>query len=532
MPASPITGFLFGLLLASTAVAQIDVTISIDLKNRRPISELIYGANHDYPGWKGATIRRWGGNSSDTYNWENNFNNAGHDYINTNTNWQARTVPAARMNEPAAGIAVFHEESLRRGVPSIVTVPLVGYVAADADGAVSTQDSPPSKRWKKIVIEKGGSPSPQPDLKDDVVYLDEMVNYLVRKFGPASSPTGIKFWAIGNEPGLWTETHPLIWKQKPTCSNYVEQAIAAARMIKRIDPSAQIIGPSGWSIAEFMSFSDAPDWPEIKKNGGYRWYADYFLDEFRKASEAEGHRLLDVLSVNLYAEEQLERNCGIVGVLQGPRSLWQTGYYEASWIGETLRSCLPMLPRIRESIDQWNPGTRYGITEFDRRCTDKIEGGIATADTLGVMIDQDAYLATAWPLGGHDKEAKPTRYAVLAYRLYRDFDGKGAKFGDRSLTLDNPDPYSLSAYASIDSKTGELHVILLHKNLYATANVTLMIGDASAVLHPVAAYGFDGKQATLSARPKAVSVKPGVFTVSLPRLSATHLVFSPENAKQ
>src|SRR5690348_14783039 len=66
---------------AAPAAASIPVTFTIDTSaERTPISPYIYGTNQDLSGTERWTLRRFGGNRTTGYNWENNASNAGSDW--------------------------------------------------------------------------------------------------------------------------------------------------------------------------------------------------------------------------------------------------------------------------------------------------------------------------------------------------------------------------------------------------------------------------------------------------------------------
>jgi mannan endo-1,4-beta-mannosidase len=523
--------FASAVLPSALCAEALPVTVTVDARApRTPINPLIYGTNHDHPGWTGATLRRWGGNATDTYNWETGFNNSGSDWQQASGTWLSRYVPAAQAREPAAAIVHFHEESLRRGVPSIVGLPLAGYVAADANGPVAPGDAAPSPRWKKIVPAKGAPFSLSPDLEDDVVYVDELVNFLVQKFGSAASPRGIRYYAIGNEPGLWHHTHPLVQREKTLVRDYLARAIALARAVKRVDPDARIIGPASFGLFEIYGFCEAPDWPEVKKQGGYHWFADYFLDEFAKASRADGRRLLDVFSVHKYVEGEIPTHGGVHGIIQNPRTLWDPEYREPSYLGEVVRGSLATLPRLHASIARYYPGTALGITEYDATDADGYAGGLATVDLLGIFGRQGLELATSWPFTGFDQE-RPGRYAVAAHRLYRDYDGQGGVFGSLLLEVENSDAHGASIYAAAEPGTDRLHLILLNKHLHATNEYRVRLKGARRQYRSALAYGFNEHTAQVAPMPGVPEIEANRFTYHVPRRTAVHLVLSTAPAQ-
>jgi hypothetical protein len=76
------------------------------------------------------------------------------------------------------------------------------------------------------------------------------------------------------------------------------------------------------------------------------------------------------------------------------------------------------------------------------------------------------HLATFWPLA--DDQA----FAYAAFRIFRDYDGRGSRFGDTAIATHVSDPSSIrnfvgtSAYASTDT-TGKVVLVLINKHLSA-----------------------------------------------------------------
>jgi mannan endo-1,4-beta-mannosidase len=182
-------------------------------------------------------------------------------------------------------------------------------------------------------------------------------------------------------------------------------------------------------------------------------------------------------------------------------------------------------------VARYYPDTKIGFTEYDFALPDAYPGGVAMADTLGIFIDQGVFLAAAWPRVGHDLMTQaPARYAVAAHRLYRDFDGRGGTFGDLLLTATSSDTASLSAHASLDSRTGCVHLVLLGKTLHATDNVTVTLKGAGTDFRKVRAWGFDGATPQLQELSSVESIDGNRFVYTLPRQTSVHLVIEPAPA--
>src|SRR4029078_5934498 len=81
------------------------------------------------------TIVRSGGNRLTAYNWENNASNAGSD-------WQLQNAGLiSATNSPGKPISDGVGDDESHGAASIVTIPIVDYVAADKNGGWCVRNS-------------------------------------------------------------------------------------------------------------------------------------------------------------------------------------------------------------------------------------------------------------------------------------------------------------------------------------------------------------------------------------------------------
>ncbi len=291
---------------------------------------------------------------------------------------------------------------------AIMNMP-AGNVSADADGTVEENEVAPSQRFKEVRFEKGAPFSDTPDANDDYVYMDEYLNYLIGMLGDSSTSTGIQAYSLDNEPALWSSTHPRVQKEPISCIGLMEKSISLAKVVKKMDPGAEVFGPALYGYMAFVSLQGAKDWDQIKSENGYRWYIDYYLDEMKKASDEAGVRLLDVLDLHYYTEQRGacgERSCShydnpdcVRARFDSYRSLWDDSFVENSWITDTGAEFLPLLPNVFESIEKYYPGTKLGFTEYDFGAGDHISGAIAQADALGTFAKYGVCFATLWQNG-------------------------------------------------------------------------------------------------------------------------------------
>jgi hypothetical protein len=516
--------------------ATVSVAIDPD-QGRVPISPYIYGTNQDLPGIT-AFARRQGGNRMTGYNWENNASNAGSDWNQSSDDYMtsALGIPSSQANVPAKTITFFHDQSLAAGTPySLVTLQMAGYVAADKNGTVSSAEAAPSARWVAVKTTKPSAFVSSPDLNDGSVYLDELLNLLVQRYGPASSATGIKGYDLDNEPDLWSSTHPRLHPTQPTCAELVAKSVDLAKAVKRVDPSADTLGFVSYGFNGYYNFQNATDWATERTKGNYGWFIDYYLDQLRQASTTAGVRLLDVLDLHNYSEAQgggarvtdstdyTNTACNRARI-QAPRAFWDPTYVENSWIGQYYASYMPFLPKIQASVATFYPGTKLAFSEYNFGGEGHISGGLAQADILGVFGQRGVYLATLWPLHSD------LSYSAAAFKLYLNYDGAGGKFGSTAVSTTASDPVNASAYAAIEgSSANRLHVVALNKSDTATTTVTFHIAGATSYTS-ARVFAFDATSAALTERTAGTAIAGNTFSYDLPPLTAAHFVLTAATA--
>jgi mannan endo-1,4-beta-mannosidase len=503
--------------------ADLNVLVLAD-RSLGSISPWIYGTNVCDTEGTGATIKRLGGNRLTGYNWETNASNAGNDWKHFSDDWLCTgglRFPACP--EPGGLVTQFVDRNKAEGLESIVTLQMAGFVSADKDGEVTEEQAAPSRRWKEVLFRKKGALSETPNPKDNAVHMDEFVYFLGRRFGSADKG-GVRFYCLDNEPALWPSTHPRIHPKKTGYYEMVNKTEACAANVLRVDPGAILIGPVLYGWQAFLTLQEAPEFKEV--NAQFGSFVGFYLDQMKALEARHKKRLLHVLDLHWYPEargggkritEGDTSDESIEARVQAPRSLWDPSYVEQSWITQhsTAGKPIRLIPWIRENIEKYYPGTRMGFTEYDYGAGNHVSGGIAQADVLGILGREGAFVANYW--------GEMKAYNKAAFRIFRDYDGKGARFGDAALSAAADDAAKLSVYASrSDQNPGKLWVLVIHKQLKEKARVSVAVKEGGPYTR-YAAYGFDGDSADI--RPlKGGVVREGGFIAVLAPLSATLFV--------
>jgi hypothetical protein len=379
----------------------------------------------------------------------------------------------------------------------------------------------------------GGVYQNPPDLADGTVYMDELLNLLLMTYGPASGSTGVKGYDLDNEPALWPSTHPYLHPAQTTCAELVTRSVDLSRTVKRMDSSAEVLGPVLYGSEAYFTLQDAPDWSSVQSQTGDRWFIDYYLDQMSHASTTAGRRLLDVLDLHRYKDENVSGPTPGESItsqtdfsdtatdmdrVQAPRVLWDPTYVENSWVQEYDSQFLPWIPNLQASISAHYPGTKLSFTEYSYGGESDISGGLAQADVLGIFGRYGVYLGCVWVL--HDSPAP--LYTAAAFNLFLNYDGNGGKFGSSGVATTDSDTVNSSAYSSVDAN-GNLHVVLLNKSYAQAADFTLTLaGGATYTAGGV--YAFDNTSPSVTARTAPVIANDTV-AYSLAPMTAAHFVF-------
>ncbi len=496
------------------------VRFTIDSQaGRSPISPFIYGTNEDVGagGARGLRLGRLGGNRWTAYNWETNASNAGSDFQHQNDAFLGGGNTAGEAVRPHVASA------FAAGASMIVTVPIAGYVSADKAPGGDVNQTPDylHVRFDESRAAKDGGFAYPPDTEDKVVYQDEFVAWLESALDARRDPARTIFYSLDNEPDLWSSTHARIRPTGPiTYAEIAERTTAFAGAIKGVAPQALVFGPVSYGWNGFVSLQDAPD-----RNG--RDFLDFYLASLRDAEGRARRRLLDVLDLHWYPEARgggvrITESSGAADVaaarVQAPRSLWDPGYVETSWISQDAGvGAIRLLPRMREKIAASYPGTRLAITEYNYGGGEHVSGAIAQADVLGIFGREGLFAAALWKLGGG------SRFIDAAFATYCNYDGALSRFGDTAIAAATSDVQATSVYASVaQGRDDRMVIVAINK---ATGPTTALL----AISHPVdltrgQSYQITAATPAVVKGPALAPTAHNTFQLEMPASSVTTLV--------
>jgi uncharacterized protein (TIGR03437 family) len=172
--------------------------------------------------------------------------------------------------------------------------------------------------------------------------------------------------------------------------------------------------------------------------------------------QQHGIRLLDYLDLHAY----LAPNAA--ALIDSTREFWDPTYVVSGdyWIVDSENHGAPvaprLIPRLRETVNQYYPGTRIAITEYNWGSLNTLDGGLAQAEILGIFGREGLDLATLWG------PPKPTDPAAFAFKIYRNYDGIGGAFGETGVSAASDDANQLSVFAAQRSDQA-LTILVINK---------------------------------------------------------------------
>ena len=513
--------FAIGLIAASHGkpVANFNptVVVSVDAAgNRHAIDPRVYGvafADTATIDDLSIPLNRWGGNTTSRYNWQISTANHARDYYFENIPDNA---PNGGGNGESADL--FITPALAHGAQPIITIPAMNYMprarvkecayTSAKYGAAGCCSAYADTQFEPADCGNGfsnidGSPLKHVNVPTDVeTYYPDPVGYqagwiqhIIDTHGPAAT-TGVKYYAIDNAPDLWDSTHFDIHPDPSTYDELGGALTSFGPMIKSKDPNALVMAPevSGW----MWYFDSASGWASgnhtDQTNHGGAYFVPWLLQQAKAYEQANGVRILDVLSLHWYPQgikvgngpitneeynpgdpaEELQTDTKLLRN-QSTRSLWDPNYTDQSWIHDLgYENNQPhLIPLLRDWVNTYYPRTRIGITEYNWGAENDPNGATAQAEILGIFGREGLDLATRW------ESPNPASNVYQAFKMYRNYDGAHSMFGDISVSAAQTDTDidNVSVFAALRSTDGALTIMVVGKFLADQTPVNINIAN-------------------------------------------------------
>ncbi|MEK7764719.1 MAG: glycoside hydrolase family 44 protein, partial [bacterium] len=480
--------------------APVAVTLRLD----RPgpaISPLIFGVNFPKDAHRTdarVALERWGGNRWTRFDWRTGNDAAGHDWFFAN----------GGQNAASPDDCWYHaalERNRKLGIETIVTLPTIGWVAKDNHSA----SFPVSKYGPQKRVEanhpdwgNGETPDGKPLTADPAeagkpappAYIGEFVKYLREKHGPAGDAPR-RHYALDNEPGLWNSNHRDVHPEPLTYDEAWKRTVDYANAVKDADSTALVWGPVEWgwigikySAADKgpKSFADAPDSKQHKA----KYFLEWYIQQLAAYKKKTGRLLVDVIDIHDYPEIYVQDEGRIVmgnkgwnggdsprtqrARLDAVRTWWEPGYRPggegvSTWIDEPEF----LLRRVQGWIKDHLPELKLAVTEWNFGGNNSFNGTLVHALIFQTLMQEGAYAAAEWGPPG------PEQPSFHAYRLFRNYDGKGGSFSGVYVPAESGSPL-LTVFGALDESGRMLRLAVVNTDPANALTARVAVGRAAA----------------------------------------------------
>ncbi len=510
-----------------------EATASVNIKgSTHTISEHIYGvvemslAKQKY---YGISMSRWGGNTTSRYNWKINADNGAADWF-----WKNRG--SAIRNPLEAGFLKKLDDNYREGIGGYLTVPMLGKVAKDHSSYSYSvkkhgdqQATEPGHSDVGNGKDKHGRTLLGADWRDTSIdvgpdFVADAVRVAVDKLDRSK-----RIWVLDNEAMLWHKTHFDVRSEPLGYDEFWELTVKYAEAIRKADPNAKIAGFCSWGWVDlFYSAADEGtdsyrSSPDRQKHGGEP-LAVWYLKKCAEYKAKHGKPLIDIFDIHWYPQKDFKDHDPYLSTgmdmelnkrrMRSTRDLWDTNYEPETW---TKNACgggaVKLIPRVKEWIEKYNPSMELCLGEYNFGGSDNVTGALSQADVFGILAREKVEYAFHWKGAEGSQEA--------AWKLYRNYDGNGNRFGDISLETKSHSQ-DVGVYAAKRTKDNAVTVVLVNRNLGGSCDLELSL---AGVTGKAKIFQFDQANRV---EEKTVGKVDGSVKLTLPAASASILVIEKE----
>ena len=457
-------------------------TVVVDAKSQRSaISPGIYGValNND-DSTQVATLNRWGGDSTGSYNWMNDIFNTGTDW--NCANYQGLFTSPTPSSTLKTSSDQFVSYNASKHLDTLMTIPITGWLGNVQTQSTSLASCGGGTMDKTCCGKIGASESVLVDKGSatlDTSYMQNWVQHLASTFGTAANG-GIKYYQLDNEPDNWqglrTDIFPSLYPPGMFCEGYystisqvgtsinqdfINRTIAYATAVKNADSTADVLFMCTESPTDLVSLNGVECGGTGSPYTVNSSLTSAILTLGAQHEAATKQRILDCVDMHYPSNGS---------GLDANQPLWDS-------------SSSSVFPHIQGWINAGYPGTGICVSEYNWN-SDGTDGSTpdpttATleADALGFYGRLGVRLAAYWTTLVYKTTHLPV-YNAMA--MYRNYDGKGGHFGSYSVGASSQNA-GVHAFASSDvsGSPTKLWLMLVNVSGADQSNLSIAIQNFS-----------------------------------------------------
>jgi len=515
--------------LGINATLSQNVTITVNAaQGKRAVSPNIYGRNESFDKsvqfYKDAGLRFarvGGGNNMSAYNWRQKLT-VHPDWFNNvyGTDWD---VYAKKINDNFTNMQ------------GMFAFQLLGRAASTGKnnfGDWAYMQAHPGFNGFGQNLAGGGTPNPNGGSKalvDGNIDLfskpwpaDSSVAILDHWFGANGkgfSKKKLEYWSMDNECDVWNGTHDWAMPTLIPASEFMDRFIELAKKAKAIEPDIKICGPVTTSEWQWYKWSNE----NIRINGTYYCWFEYFIKRCADEEKASGIRVLDVFDIHHYPYAPTNADA-----LQNHRIFYDKNYNYPGANGlNTINGGWDISSKkeyVFQRINDWltkhygaNHGITLGLSEWSPGPDEPNLASVIYATHLGTFANNGVEYFTPW------------NWFTGMWESIHLFSRYSKKYSVSSTSsLEN----TVSAYTTVNEAADSMTVIIVNRDMSSTRNVTVNLNGYTV---------NDGNYSTLqlaslpstetfishtnnALKKNSVAITSNSFTLAVPKLSTTAVI--------
>ena len=515
--------------LGINATLSQNVTITVNAaQGKRAVSPNIYGRNESFDKsvqfYKDAGLRFarvGGGNNMSAYNWRQKLT-VHPDWFNNvyGTDWD---VYAKKINDNFTNMQ------------GMFAFQLLGRAASTGKnnfGDWAYMQAHPGFNGFGQNLAGGGTPNPNGGSKalvDGNIDLfskpwpaDSSVAILDHWFGANGkgfNKKKLEYWSMDNECDVWNGTHDWAMPTLIPASEFMDRFIELAKKAKAIEPDIKICGPVTTSEWQWYKWSNE----NIRINGTYYCWFEYFIKRCADEEKASGIRVLDVFDIHHYPYAPTNADA-----LQNHRIFYDKNYNYPGANGlNTINGGWDISSKkeyVFQRINDWltkhygaNHGITLGLSEWSPGPDEPNLASVIYATHLGTFANNGVEYFTPW------------NWFTGMWESIHLFSRYSKKYSVSSTSsLEN----TVSAYTTVNEAADSMTVIIVNRDMSSTRNVTVNLNGYTV---------NDGNYSTLqlaslpstetfishtnnALKKNSVAITSNSFTLAVPKLSTTAVI--------
>ncbi|HBY55106.1 MAG TPA: secretion protein Por [Marinilabiliales bacterium] len=515
--------------LGINATLSQNVTITVNAaQGKRAVSPNIYGRNESFDKsvqfYKDAGLRFarvGGGNNMSAYNWRQKLT-VHPDWFNNvyGTDWD---VYAKKINDNFTNMQ------------GMFAFQLLGRAASTGKnnfGDWAYMQAHPGFNGFGQNLAGGGTPNPNGGSKalvDGNIDLfskpwpaDSSVAILDHWFGANGkgfNKKKLEYWSMDNECDVWNGTHDWAMPTLIPASEFMDRFIELAKKAKAIEPDIKICGPVTTSEWQWYKWSNE----NIRINGTYYCWFEYFIKRCADEEKASGIRVLDVFDIHHYPYAPTNADA-----LQNHRIFYDKNYNYPGANGlNTINGGWDTSSKkeyVFQRINDWltkhygaNHGITLGLSEWSPGPDEPNLASVIYATHLGTFANNGVEYFTPW------------NWFTGMWESIHLFSRYSKKYSVSSTSsLEN----TVSAYTTVNEAADSMTVIIVNRDMSSTRNVTVNLNGYTV---------NDGNYSTLqlaslpstetfishtnnALKKNSVAITSNSFTLAVPKLSTTAVI--------